>query len=64
MESELKIDQKLGKIEEDINNLKSIIINLIQKPKKNIKLKGLLKGISVSEKDIKEARKSMFKIGG
>jgi len=57
MKSELEINQKLDKIEEELNNLKAVIFDIIQKPKKNIKLKGLLKGISISEKDIKEAKK-------
>ena len=60
-----KINQKLDLIENEIINLKSIIISIIQqKPKKILHLKGLLKGLSVNENEIKKAKKSLFKLAG
>lgn len=56
--------KKLENIETELSGLKSIIVRLIQHPEHNkiVKLKGLLKGISVDEKDIKEAKRSLFKV--
>ncbi len=60
----MNIYKKIEAIEEEILNLKSVIIKISQLPKKRkvISLKGLLKGIKVDEKDIEEAEKSLFKI--
>jgi len=59
------IKQKLELIENELYNLKAIIIKITQqKTKKILHLKGLLKGISINEEDIKKARKSLFKIAG
>lgn len=59
------MEKKLESIESELKNLKSIVINLAQEPehKKVVKLKGLLKGMIVSEEDIEESKKSLFKIG-
>ncbi|MEK6808135.1 MAG: hypothetical protein AABY14_00440 [Nanoarchaeota archaeon] len=64
MESNILVEKKLENIESELYNLKSIIINLLQKQeqKKVVKLKGLLKGITVDEEVIKESKKSLFKI--
>lgn len=60
---EQSVNQKLNLIENEIINLKDIIINIIQqKPKKILHLKRLLKGISISDEDIKKAKKSLFKL--
>ena len=64
MRAEAEIAQKLNQIEEDLSSLKSMVVHIAQVPKKNVKLKGLLKGIAVSEKDIADARKSLFRAGG
>ena len=57
------LEKKIGNIELELQNLKSIIIQLIQKPepKKLVKLKGLLQGIRVDDKDIKEAKSALFR---
>ena len=57
------MEKKLGEIESELYSLKSIILKLIQQPeqKKIVKLKGLLKGIKVTEQDIKQSKKSLFK---
>ena len=56
------MEKKLGEIESELYNLRSIIIKLIQQPeqKKIIRLKGLLKGTIVTEQDIKQSKKSLF----
>ena len=51
--------EELKRIGEEINNLKT---SEKVEEKEIISLKGLLKGISVSEADVKEAKKSLFKI--
>ncbi len=57
------LEKKLENIESELYDLKSIIIKLIQQPEQNkiVRLKGLLKDIAVNEKEIKEAKKSLFK---
>lgn len=58
------VNKKLDAIENEILSLKSMIIQTIQqKPKLVLKIKGVLKGISVSKEDIEKAKKSLFKIG-
>ena len=58
------LEKKLENIETELSSLKSILIKLVQHPEQNkvIKLKGQLKGITVDEKDIKEAKKSLFRV--
>ena len=65
MEPTAIMEKKLENIELELYNLKSAIIKLTQQPQYNkvVKLKGLLKGMIVSENEIKEAEKSLFKIG-
>ena len=65
MEPAAIMEKKLENIELELYNLKSAIIKLTQQPqhKKVVKLKGLLKGMIVSENETKEAEKSLFKIG-
>jgi hypothetical protein len=50
---------KLEKIEKELLKLKKGASFGL--PKKIISLKGILKGIKITEKDIKEAKKSLFK---
>lgn len=59
------INKKLDFIENEITSLKSIVIKVIQqqKPKKILHLKGILEGTSVTEKDIKKAKNSLFRVG-
>lgn len=56
-----KLYPELKKIESEIQVLKILVFQSIQLPKQKASLKGLLKGITVSEKDIKEAKKLLFK---
>lgn len=62
----MSIHQKLEEIEEEIYNLKSMIIKISQLSieKKVISIRGLLKDVKIDETDIEEAKKSLFKIGG
>ena len=65
MGSNTIVEKKLESIASELKNLKSIVINLSPQTehKKVVKLKGLLKGINVSEDDIEEAKISLFKVG-
>ena len=47
----------ISKKEQELNQIKNLLKN---KEKNVVKLKGLLKGVEVSEKDIDEARRSLF----
>ncbi len=58
-----EIYPELKKIENEIQNLKILIIRTQQMPKRVVSLKGMLKGITVTEEDIEEAKKSLFKFG-
>jgi len=57
--------KKLDKIEKDLLKLKtegvSVCLNALGLPKRTISLKGILKGITITEKDIEQAKKSLFK---
>ena len=59
------LERKIEKIEDEVSNLKSIVLELVQQPKQKgiIKLKGLLKNVKIEEKDIESAKKSLFNIG-
>lgn len=59
------LNKKLETIENEVYSLKSMLLKIVQEPKqkKIVKIKGLLKGISISEEDIEEAKKSLFKSG-
>ena len=56
-----EIYPELKKIENEIQNLKILIIKTRQMPKQIVSLKGMFKGITVTEEDIKEAKKSLYK---
>ena len=60
------MEKKLNNIELELHNLRSIIIKLAQsnEPKKIIKIKGMLKGMDVSEDEINEVKRSVFVSGG
>jgi len=50
--------KKIENIENELHKLKTIILS---KPKKTlVSLKGILKEIKIDEKDIQEAKKSLF----
>ena len=59
------VNKKLETIEDELYNLKSMLIKTIQQPetKRLLTLKGLLKGLKVNEDEIEEAKRSLFKIG-
>ncbi|ODS35754.1 hypothetical protein BEH94_06120 [Candidatus Altiarchaeales archaeon WOR_SM1_SCG] len=52
---------KLSAIENDIKNLKLLILQH-KKPGKIVSLKGMLKGVKINEEDFSEAKRSLFKI--
>jgi len=54
-----KVLTKLEKLEKEILKIKKGV--KFKLPKKPISLKGILKGIKISEKDIQKAKKSLFK---
>jgi len=58
------ISKKIESMNKEISNLKSMVIKLVEKkkPEKIIHLRGCLKGMHVSEEDIKEAKKSLFHV--
>ena len=55
MEQEF-ISKKLENIQNELNSLKNIFL----KKSNNLSLKGVLKGIIISDEDIKNAKKSLF----
>ncbi len=57
------IHAEMEEIKKEIQNLKILLMKTERKPKRVIKLKGMLKGIEVSEGDIQKAKKSLFKFG-
>lgn len=62
---QVETNRKFDMIEKEIDSLKAMIVKLSQNKKRNniIKLEGALKGISVTEKEIGDAKKSLFKAG-
>ncbi len=58
-----RIYPELKRIENEIQNLKTLILKTREIPKQVVSLRGMLKEITVSEEDIKEAKKSLFKFG-
>lgn len=58
-----QIYPELEEIKNEIQNLKILIIKSQQTPKQIVSLKGMLKGVKISDVDIKEAKKSLFKFG-
>ncbi len=55
-----EIYPELKKIENDIETLKILLIKRRKTPKKIAKLEGSL-SVEITEKDIEEAKKSLFK---
>lgn len=52
---------KIESIEKDVMDLKlSVLKQLTSHSKKTISLKGILKGIDISEEDIEEAKRSLY----
>jgi hypothetical protein len=56
------IEEKLGKIEKEIFELKKILITY-ETSKTKVSLKGILKGLKFEEEDFLGAKKSLFKYG-
>ena len=61
-EVETQIYEKLGRIEKEIELLKNFVIQMSPTPKQIVSLGGVLKGVEITEEDIKEAKNSVFKI--
>ena len=59
------LERKMETIESELKELKSVVWTLVQQPsyKKLIKLKGMLRGIQIHDRDIKESKNSLFKTG-
>ena len=52
---------KIESIEKEVMDLKlSILQNLVPSGKKTISIKGILKGVEITEEDIADARKSLY----
>jgi len=51
---------RIQAIEQELADLKKVIVSEIESPKKT-KLKGLWKGINVTDEDIDEAKHAIFK---
>lgn len=52
---------KIEAIEKEVMDLKlSVLKKLSPSGKKNIKLKGILKGVEITDKDIVSAKKSLY----
>jgi hypothetical protein len=65
MKSETReIYPELKKIENDIQVLKILLMKSRKMPRKTAKLEGALKKVRIEEKDIEEAKKSIFKFSG
>ena len=56
-----EIYPELKKIEDDIQVLKILLLKSRKMPRKTAKLEGALKKVRIEEKDITEAKKSIFK---
>lgn len=57
-----EIYPELKKIEEDIQALKILLVKSRKIPRKTAKLEGALKRVRIEEKDIEEAKKSIFEL--
>jgi len=51
---------RIQAIEQELADLRKVLISEIESPKKT-KLKGLWKGISITDNDIEEAKQAIFK---
>jgi len=58
----MNLEEKLNHIEKEISELKVIVMQQ-NVPKKRVFLKGSLKGLKIGDKEIEEAKKSLFKSG-
>ena len=56
--------RKLEKIEKDVETIKSMLSWQAGEAKKIVSLGGMLKGMQVGEQDIKEAKRSLFRLNG
>ncbi len=57
----MEVFHKIEAIEEEVSDLKLSVLKKLTPSKKNlISLKGILKGVKVSEEDIKKAQKSLY----
>lgn len=56
-----EIYPELKKIENELKEIKILILKSQPVQKKPVKLKGVLKGAKFSEKDFEKAKKSVFK---
>jgi len=52
---------ELKKIENELKEIKILILKSQPIQKKPVKLKGLLKGVKFTEDDMEEAKKALFK---
>jgi hypothetical protein len=56
-----KILHKIENIEKEVLNLKlSVLKRLTPSAKKIVSLKGIIKGVDISEEDIEQAKKSLY----
>ncbi len=55
----MKVEDRLDALERELAEIKTILS--APKSLRVVKLKGLLKGIRVTRKDLEEAKKSLFK---
>ena len=51
---------RIQAIEQELADLKKVLVSEIENPKKT-KIKGLWKGISVTDDDIEEAKQAVFR---
>jgi len=59
--NDIDVLHKIETIEEEISDLKLSVLKKLTPSKKNlISLKGILKGVEISETDIEEAKKSLY----
>lgn len=61
MSMKSEIYPELKKIENELKEIKILILKSQSVKKKPVKLKGLLKGMKFGERDFEEAKKSVFK---
>jgi hypothetical protein len=60
-ENNIDMLHKIEAIEKDIIELKlSVLKKLTPSGKKNVKLKGILKGVDITDEDIASAKKSLY----
>ena len=51
---------RIQAIEQELADLRKVLVSEIESPKKT-KLKGLWKGINITDEDIEEAKQAIFK---